>query len=272
MNAQLKRKVLIVIVIDSGEPEHVFEAFDEKGIPYIKAEIRFYFCENCGKVYTANPEICDECGETRITSERVGDFTNTNRTFLVERKTPADFVSSMLDKSLHSQAARMAKYFAGWKFVFLEGFISVMVDDPHNTNISNWIRSMRVTLRQYDVCMWQMDDIYMLIYELRRLDEKCGETPQIHEKIDDKYSGWSNAKKIVCKLIDVSDKKADILLEKFKTPWNIFQAIGKSDILYTKSGKPKLDVDSPFYNLKGFGVKFVLKNRELLLLPDGKTI
>jgi len=251
-------------VIDSGEKQYVFDAFEELGVPYIKAEIKFYHCKACKKVDFKPFEECPNCGGRQIISERAGDYTNTNRTFLVEKKKPQDFVASMLDKSLHDQAAKMARYFEGWKFLFLEGFISVMADDPHNKNLRGWIKSMRVTLRQYDICMWQIDDIYEVVRELERLDKKCGEAPQIHETLDDKYTGWSDQKKIICKLLDVSNKKADTLLEIFNSPWEIFKAIIESGVLYTRTGNLK-GVIGAFENVKGFGPKFIQKNKEMLL-------
>jgi len=257
-----------MIVIDSREPSEVFEAFEEKGVPYIKAALNFYSCKECKKVDFVKFEVCPECGSKDIMVEDAGDFTNTTRSFLVERKTEGDFIGSMLDKSLQQQAARMAKYFGGWKFVFLEGFITVMVDNPYNQKIRPWIKSMRVYLRQFDICMWQMDDIYMLIDELVRLDKNAGEDPKVYDKVDDKYSGWSDSKKIVCKLVDVSDKKADVLLEEFKTPWDIFNAIMSSKILYTRTGNPK-GVSGPLAKVKGFGHKFVTKNQDMLLNKDG---
>jgi ERCC4-type nuclease len=257
--------VIKVIVIDSHEPPEVFQAFEDRGIPYIKAEIKFFVCNKCKKILLKQEECCGEGLETI----KAGDFTNTNRTFLVERKTMGDFVGSMLDKSLHDQAAKMARVFAGPKFVFLDGFISVMLEDPHNEGIKNWIRSMRVTLAQFNVFMWQFESIYEMIYELNRMDEKMGVAPKIHMTLDDKYTGWSDQKKIVCKLLDVSDKKADKLLEYFKTPWNIFASIVEDVVMFTKTGKPKLSVDSPFNAIKGFGINFVVKNKEVLMKPNG---
>ena len=252
-----------MIVIDVGEPPEVFEMFEKKGIPYIRAEIRFSYCKDCEKAYNTAREVCD-CGSDNMKIERVGDFTNTDRTWVIERKTEGDFVGSMLDKSLHSQAARMAKYYAGWKFVFLEGFITVMVDDPHHKGkIKPWIKSMRVTLRKYGVCMWQCDDLNMLVDEVFRVEKNAGDQPTIYEKIDDKYKGWSDAKKIVCKLIDVSNKKADLLLEHFGNPVAIFLAIMNSSVLLTRTGKPKT-VTGSFEGIKGFGPKFIIKNQRLL--------
>ena len=259
--------MLYILVIDSGEPPSVLEAFDEKGIPYIQTEIKFYYCEDCKKIYIAPiPSFCSICGGT-IENNRVADFTNTQRSFIVERKTEEDFIGSTLDYSLHDQARRMAMYFEGPKFVFLEGFISVMLDNPHLKKIKPWLRSMRVELSLYNVYMWQMDDIYMLIDELVRLDENCGKDPKIHPKIDDKYSGWSSKKKLVCKLVNISDKKADILLERFGSPMDIFLAILKSQVTYTRTGNPK-GLSGPFEGIKCFGHKFITKNKKLLLNED----
>ena len=255
--------MVIIIVIDVGEPPEVFEMFDSKGIPYIRAEIRMFYCKDCGKIYVHAPELC-ECGSDDIEADRVGDFTNTARTWVIERKTESDFVGSMLDKSLHAQAAKMAKYYSGWKFVFLEGFISVMVDDPHHDgNIKPWIRSMRVTLRKYDVCMWQCDDLSQLVDEVFRVEQKCGEGVKIYDVINDKYKGWSDSKKFICKLIDVSDKKADILLEEFGNPVGVIEAILSSEPTFTKTGNPK-GVIGPMGSVKGFGPKFIIKNKKML--------
>lgn len=251
-----------MIVIDSGEPEFVTNAFEEKGIPYIQTEIKFWHCKDCKKVYTKIIEECPCGGE--IEKDRVADFTNTQRSFIVERKTEEDFIGSTLDYSLHDQARRMAMYFEGPKFVFLEGFISVMIDNPHLKKMRPWLSSMRVELIKYNVYMWQMDDIYMLIKELVRLDENCGEDPKIHQKLDDKYTGWTDQKKIVCKLVDVSDKKAEIILEHFGSPMDVFLAILRTEILYTRTGNPK-GLIGPFAGIKGFGHKFITKNKKLLL-------
>ena len=181
----------------------------------------------------------------------------------VERKSLSDCVGSMVNHRIFAEATNMAKFFKGQKFLFLEGFISVMAEDPQNEAIKPWIKSLRSTLMQYGVVMWQMDDLDMLVYELVELDKKCGKDPQIYETIDDKYRGWNDGKKMVCKLMDVSDKKADVLIDYFGSPMNIFQAILDSEIEYTRTGNPK-GIIGPIRELKGFSYKFIAKNKELL--------
>ena len=67
-------------------------------------------------------------------------------------------------------------------------------------------------------------------------------------------------------LFQVSEKKAKILLDHFKTPFNVLQGIIRTEITYTKSGKPK-GISGDLSELKGFGHKFLKVNKELLENP-----
>ncbi|MHA1718737.1 MAG: hypothetical protein ACTSWX_10705 [Promethearchaeota archaeon] len=67
-------------------------------------------------------------------------------------------------------------------------------------------------------------------------------------------------------LFQVSEKKAKILLNHFKTPYNVLKAIVETEITYTKSGNPK-GVLGSLGKLKGFGYKFIKINRNLLEKP-----
>ncbi len=67
-------------------------------------------------------------------------------------------------------------------------------------------------------------------------------------------------------LFQVSEKKAKILLDHFKTPYNVLQAITQTEISYTKSGKPK-GISGRLEELKGFGHKFLSANHDLLKKP-----
>ncbi len=64
-------------------------------------------------------------------------------------------------------------------------------------------------------------------------------------------------------LFQVSEKKATILLDHFKTPYNVLQAIIQTEITYTKSGNPK-GISGSLEELKGFGHKFLKINKELI--------
>ena len=64
-------------------------------------------------------------------------------------------------------------------------------------------------------------------------------------------------------LVDIGPKKAKALIEKFKTPYNVFKAINKTEVSYTKTGNPK-GIKGPLEAIKGFGWKFVQKNKRIL--------
>ena len=62
--------------------------------------------------------------------------------------------------------------------------------------------------------------------------------------------------------LQVSIKKANDLLSHFHTPQNITNALLESEIILTKTEKKKLT--GPFAKIKGYGLKFVEKNQDLL--------
>ena len=64
-------------------------------------------------------------------------------------------------------------------------------------------------------------------------------------------------------LVDSGPKKAKELIEQFKTPFNVVKAIKNTKIIYTRTGNPK-GIEGPLSNLKGYGWKFVQKNKEIL--------
>lgn len=253
-----------MLIVDSNEKsEELFEVLESNGTIYKTKEISFYSCVECKKVYFLNkPPVCEECECHRFKREQAGDFTNENGTFLVERKSESDFWSSMVNKGLYVQMQKMSKFFKGVKVVMLEGFLSnVVLQHPKK---KNWIESMPSTIAQYGIHFWQCDDTEFLINQLHWLDKKSGKAPKIRAKIDDKYKGYDQKLKLTCKLFDVGKTKGEFLLETFKSPMAIFKAILDTDIIYTKTGNPK-GLDGPFDFLKGFGPKFIEKNKGLLL-------
>ena len=64
-------------------------------------------------------------------------------------------------------------------------------------------------------------------------------------------------------LIDIGSKKAKLLIDSYKTPYNVLKAIRRTEITYTKTGNPK-GITGPLAELKGFGWKFVEKNKKIL--------
>jgi ERCC4-type nuclease len=127
--------------------------FDRLGIPYEKEEIRIpakckkfplrhtdgeLLCvqEPDGKVlllddsFQADHLACQECEHKSL---RIGDFTNTSRSFIAERKRVDDFYASMADGRLYNQARKMYSYCSGLKVIILEGMGGMSyIEDGHN--------------------------------------------------------------------------------------------------------------------------------------------
>lgn len=94
-----------MIVIDSGEKAYVRAAFDKQKIPYVVEQITFH-----GDVYNPN--------------KRVADFTNTERAFIIERKSAHNLVSTILNQEEYTtQNLKMATLFDGPRYLIVEGDI-----------------------------------------------------------------------------------------------------------------------------------------------------
>lgn len=64
-------------------------------------------------------------------------------------------------------------------------------------------------------------------------------------------------------LIDIGEVKSEALLMKFQTPFHVLQAILESNVVYTKSGKPK-GIAGPLEAIPRFGLNTLEKNQEML--------
>jgi len=70
-------------------------------------------------------------------------------------------------------------------------------------------------------------------------------------------------------LVDIGPKKARALIEKFKTPYQVFKAIKRTEITYTRTGRIK-GIKGPLEDLTGFGPMFIEKNQKLLFSKKKK--
>lgn len=85
-----------MIIVDSGEKEYVLAAFNEAKVEYVVQEIR-------------------------VRGTRVGDFTNTDRTFLIEHKSLKDCYNSLMRKGrLYKQLGYMHDLFNGHRFLVVD--------------------------------------------------------------------------------------------------------------------------------------------------------
>ena len=70
-------------------------------------------------------------------------------------------------------------------------------------------------------------------------------------------------------LLDTGPKKAQLLIENFKTPYHVLKAIRNTEVVFTKRGNSK-GIQGPLEELSGFGWKFIQKNKSLLFGKPNK--
>ncbi len=168
-------------IIDSGEKEYVFQTFDMMGIDYIKREIKFLVCKSCGAVFPYEIEdnmamIC--CSETNFETVKAGDITNTEYSFLIERKRGQDLASSLDQNHIYHQLERLNGLFGNNVAIVFEGKIGDLILDRENSHRVGQILSVPATCMQYGVSFIQISNLAMLIKMLKYFDQKCGKAPK----------------------------------------------------------------------------------------------
>ncbi|MFX1398348.1 MAG: ERCC4 domain-containing protein [Promethearchaeota archaeon] len=192
----------------------------------------------------------------------------------IERKEGFDFVASIKDNRLFDQLLRLKEAYPEGAILILEGFNN---DIFENTGMS--INSI------YGALSFLSYKLGISVIPTRNLEETVIviERIAIREQVKDDMpllsrvapKGMNEEERryfIVEGLIDIGSKKAKLLVDTFKTPYNVLKAIRDTKIVYTKTGNPK-GITGPLKekNLKGFSWKFIQKNKEMLFGPDYQT-
>jgi DNA excision repair protein ERCC-4 len=178
---------------------------------------------------------------------------------IVERKTGHDFIQSLYDKRLFDQTHRMLEEYEN-VILILEG---LDVDSEIQKNIFGALAYL--VIRRRITILPSTDKI-----ETAHLIERMASWVQ--EEHDDPILMRGGPKRLTLKekqeyfiqgLDGVGLKTADLLLDTLRSPNKIIEAINESSIVYTKTGNPK-GITGKLAGIKGIGVKFVEKNKELL--------
>jgi ERCC4-type nuclease len=154
----------------------------------------------------------------------------------IERKEGFDFIASIMDNRLFEQVLRLKDTYTD-PILILEG-----MNDEVFENTGMNIKS---------------------IYGALSFEQVKDSTPILSRKAPKEMSKKERRTFIIEGLVDIGPKKARALIDKYKTPHQVFKAIKHTEILYTKTGNPK-GIRGPLENLSGFGWKFVEKNKKLL--------
>lgn len=166
-------------ILDVGEKEYVFDAFDLMKEDYVKKLIGFSVCEGCKKIYIygEEPEFC--CEGEPYTWYRVADIIGANYNWAIERKMGQNLASSLQDNELYDQMEKLKAFFgSNWALVF-EGSFEELILNPDNKSRTGQILSIPATVMQYGGSFIQVNHITTLIRMLKYFDQKCGKEPKI---------------------------------------------------------------------------------------------
>jgi Fanconi anemia group M protein len=182
----------------------------------------------------------------------------------IERKEGFDFVSSIMDNRLFEQLLRLKDTYPT-PILILEGLNSDVFDNT-GMKISSIYGALAFISYKLGICVIptrNIEDTAIVIERIANREQVKDGMPLLSRKAPKGMDIKERRTYIIEGLVDIGPKKSKALIDKFKTPYQVLEAIKKTKIIYTKTGNPK-GIEGPLKQLKGFSWKFVQKNKEML--------
>ena len=182
----------------------------------------------------------------------------------IERKEGSDFISSIIDNRLFEQLIRLKETYEK-PILILEG-LNDDVFQQTGMNIASIYGALCKVAYVMQVAVIptrNIEDTAIAIERITYREQSKGNETLLSRKAPKSMSSEERRAFIIEGLIDSGPKKAKELIEHFKTPFNVLKAIKNTRIIYTRAGNPK-GIEGPLTKLKGYGWKFVQKNKEIL--------
>jgi len=189
-----------------------------------------------------------------------------------ERKTGIDLIASIMDNRLFEQIDRLIETY-DQPILILEDFPSAFDRVEWKKRKKHVYGALTYIFLRRQVPVVPTSKIAETAIVLNRIAswvQEEHEDPVIARKSPRKKSLHDNQLYFLQGLHKTGKKKADILLNQFKTPEGVISAILDSEIIHTRTGNPK-GVKGRFGDLKGFGHKYILENRKLLSERENKS-
>jgi Fanconi anemia group M protein len=189
----------------------------------------------------------------------------------IERKEGFDFVSSIMDNRLFEQLLRLKETY-DTPILILEG-LNDEVFETTGMNIKSIYGALAFVSYKLGISVIptrNVEDTAIVIERIAYREQVKDDMPLLSRKAPKSMNKEERRSYIIEGLIDIGPKKASNLIKKFKTPYKVFKAIKKTEVLYTRTGNPK-GINGPLKELRGFSWKFVQKNKEILFGKIEKT-
>ena len=182
----------------------------------------------------------------------------------IERKTGPDFISSIMDNRLFEQLLRLKETYQN-AILILEGLDDKAINYT-GMKISSIYGALAVVSYKLNISVIptrNLEDTAIVIERIAFREQVKDDMPILSRRAPKTMSEDERRIFIIEGLVDIGPKKAKQLIDKFRTPEKVFIAIKNTKIIYTRTGNPK-GVEGPLAQLKGFGWKFVEKNKIII--------
>jgi ERCC4-type nuclease len=182
----------------------------------------------------------------------------------IERKEGSDFISSILDNRIFEQLLRLKDTYSS-PILILEGLNQEVLSNTgvRKSSIYSILAKISYKMGIAIIPTQNLEDTLIAIERIAFREQIKKDSSLFSRKAPKHMSLEERRTFIIEGLVDIGPKKAKALIEKFKTPFNVLQAIRKTEIEYTNTGNPK-GIKGPLKEIGGFGWKFVQNNKELL--------
>ncbi len=188
----------------------------------------------------------------------------------IERKEGFDFVSSIMDNRLFEQLLRLKETYE-YPILILEGLNDNIFENT-GMKISSIYGALSFISYKLGISVIptrNLEDTAIVIERIAHREQIKDSMPIFSRKAPKEMSKNERRSFIIEGLVDIGPKKARALIEKFKTPYQVFKAIKRTEITYTRTGRIK-GIKGPMEDLTGFGPMFIEKNQKLLFSKKKK--
>ncbi len=200
--------------------------------------------------------------QLRIETLDIADYV-ISKDIAIERKRGDDLVASICDNRFFSQLEKLKKYYKK-PLIILE--TPEKMFERKGVYEASIYGAILYAIYKMKIALFPTRDAKETaetIWSFAKFVQKSEPFEYVPIKVGQEKISVNSQLFFLEGLFQVSEKKAKILLNHFKTPYNVLQGILGTDIIYTKSGKPK-GISGSLEQLKGFGHKFLKANRELI--------
>ncbi|HEC38278.1 hypothetical protein LCGC14_1226920 [marine sediment metagenome] len=188
----------------------------------------------------------------------------------IERKEGSDFVSSIMDNRLFEQMLRLKETYPN-PILIIEG-LNDKVFNKTGMKISSIYGALAYVSYKMGIPVIptrNLADTAIVIERIAYREQVKDDNPILSRRAPKDMTDEERRIFIIEGLVDIGVTKATQLIEKFGTIEKIFKAIKETKIIYTRTGNPK-GIEGPLAELKGFGWKFIEKNKNILFGTEGE--